>query len=408
MKITHTRRLAWFLAILAISLTAGGTTLLIITVNTPVHQSWGFRGFSGIFGVSLALVGLMIASRRPENMIGWIFLAGGVLAGIQVFVENYAVNAVLAHAGAWHGGIVAAWLANWIWVPGVGLLVTLLLLLFPDGRLPSSRWRWAVTAAVVGIAAGAVGIAFAPGVLPDFPAVQNPYSISSASAAQALANFGFLAMLAAVIASVTAQSLQLRRAQGLKRQQMKWFAAAASFAAAALVVNAVLSVLFGGSLTTNPDNTFAYKASAVVVIVAIALIPVATGIAILRYRLYDVDIVIRRTLVYGPLTAALAGVFAATISVTQKLFVAATGERSDAAVVITTLVIVSLATPARTFIQAVVDRRFKNVHDPRKEMRCSQAMWHLWLTCWTASNCCGSSWSGAWTRSRPKVEPSRY
>jgi len=233
------------------------------------------------------------------------------------------------------------WVANWIWVLGFIPLITALLLLFPDGRLPSPRW-WPA-ALLVGVALGtlALGHAFEPGKLENFPRVGNPLATSGAlgDANEFLKAIGFPFLALAAFASAAALVSRFRHAHGVERQQLRWMAAAAAVAVFAWTGTVVLDEVLGVSTPLLP--------------IVLLTLPAAATVAILRYRLYDLGLVVNRTLVYGALTLTLGGAYLALV-----LLAGLAVGRSDLAVAVSTLAVAGLFRPLRTRIQAVVDRRF--------------------------------------------------
>jgi hypothetical protein len=343
--------IAWIAWLAAICLTAAGLVLILLTREVPWPESaWGFRGFPALFAVSSATVGAIVLARRPGNVVGWIFTAGGLLGGIQVLGTEYVTYGTLAHPGALVGVEWVAWVVSWSWVPleiGVGLLF----LVFPDGKLLSRRWRWAAWLAATCGASLIAGVALTPGPLQNFVAVQNPLGAGGAALGGLqlpLATVGNLGAFAALLLGALALVMRYRRGARVERQQLKWVA----FAAAVIGLCAPLPVLTG-------------RPGQLVFIAAVSALPIAAGIAVLRYRLYDIDLIINRTIVYGLLTAILAGIYAGTVALLQRLFVALTLGGSDAAIVLSTVVVVSVFTPIRGRLQRVVDRRFREVRDPR-------------------------------------------
>jgi hypothetical protein len=289
----------------------------------------------------------VIASRRPHNPVGWLFLAAGLGYGVAAFMYEYAVYAVLTHPGSVLGR-EAAWVANWIWPPALGALACIVLV-FPDGRLLSPRWRPMVWAAGLGSAMAAMGIALSPGPLDEFAVVDNPFGLEDAGQVVELVLLaGMLGFGFALLAAGASLVVRLRGARGERRQQLKWLAYAAVLAATAAVGSIISFLLFG----TTP------WVLAVLVVGAFDAIPVAAGIAILRHRLYDIDRLINRTLVYGLLTALLGAAYAATVLLLGQLFGGVGGNPPSWAVAGATLGVAALFQPARRRIQSAVDRRF--------------------------------------------------
>jgi hypothetical protein len=281
--------------------------------------------------------------------------------------DEYAIYALLTNPGALPWGAEASWLGQWIWAPGLGLILVFLPLLFPDGHPPSYRWRW--VAWLGGLSIGLAVVSSAIGLWPERgPALltgdENPSQVVNVLV-------GFIAlpmMLLAGLGAVISLLVRFRRARGDEQQQIKWFAFAAALTFVWILVIEGLAELLsieGGV----PEAILAFTwASASLVIPSI---PIATGIAILRYRLYDIDRIINRTLVYGSLTATLVVLYFGGIVLLQRVFDVLTGvgEKSTLAVVASTLLIAALFTPLRRRIQSFIDRRFyRRKYDARKTL----------------------------------------
>ena len=336
-------RLVWPACGLTVALLAAG---LLLPAGTPV-------GLTGLAPVALwagasSVVGAVVATRRSENPIGWLLAASGLLVGVGLFAGQYAFYTLVTRPGSLPGGPVLLWLSGWPFDAGF-FLVLFLLLLFPTGRLPSSRWRPVLRFAVAIYIADLVGRAFGPGpVNPDeLGPLPNPLGIEAAAdLVPVIIPVVTTLLLVAALAAVASLLARLRRAQEVERQQLKWFCYAAGlFAAAAFVAVALPSV--GG-----------YTADTLSIMLGLTALPVAIGIAILRYRLYEIDRLINRTLVYGLLTALLGGVYAGTVLVLGQLFGGVAGNPPSWAVAGATLAVAALFQPARRRIQQTVDRRF--------------------------------------------------
>jgi N-terminal 7TM region of histidine kinase len=291
-------------------------------------------------------VGAVIVAHRPDNPIGWIFSAIGLLSSAGVLGMEYAEFAYLTRPGSLPGAAMAAWF-QWWWLPVLGLILVFTLLLFPTGRLPSPRWRPVAVLGAAGIAAVTVLNALKPTLRlqnEDYT-IRNPIGIAGVpdpeegALGAVLLGLLIVCMAAAVISVV----LRFRRSRGVERQQLKWF----TFAAAVLVVTQVLTLfaLPDGELT---DLLFG---------LAVAFVPIAAGIAILRYRLYDIDRLINRTLVYGLLTLLLGAVYALGVFVLGRLLAPGDGQ-SELAIAASTLAVAALFQPAKRRVQSAVDRRF--------------------------------------------------
>jgi hypothetical protein len=304
-------------------------------------------------GVALsAVVGGLVASRRPANPVGWFFLGSGGCFAITLVAAEYATYGL-------SGAQAMAWLQSWLWVPGVMLLLGFLPLYFPNGRLVSRRWRWVVRLALFSCVTGAALFALSPGEIPVM-GVDNPLGIEALRPVSDLLEPVHLALYFFLwFASAASLVVRFRRSGSLERQQIKWLA----FAALAVPV----WFLTNAPIEAAVPNLF----QVVDALIFSALIPVAAGVAILRYRLYDIDVVINRALVYGSLTALLALVYFGGVATTQALFRALTGQEQQPqlAVVISTLVIAALFTPLRRRIQGFIDMRFyRRKYDARKTL----------------------------------------
>jgi len=286
-------------------------------------------------------VGAFIAARRPANPIGWLLCVVGVAAVLSRFTAEYVATA--ADGTVLPGAAFVAWLDLWVWALSLGPGLILLPLFFPDGHLPSPRWRTIGWLAVVAFALPTASYAFAPGPLASLPSLANPFGLEQlAGALQAGQMLLVPAVAVAAIACAAAPVSRFRQAPPEERQQLKWFAFAAGLLVVALLVNVAL------------DATFVPLA------ISLALVPIAIGVAILRYRLYEIDVIINRTLVWVPLTGILGGLYAGLVALLQRVFVNLTGDRSDAAIVITTLVLAGAFTPVRRVLDSFVDRRFRS------------------------------------------------
>jgi hypothetical protein len=342
---------AWIAWLAAVVPAAGGLVLLALSWGIPIPDSFGFRGWFALLALTCATIGAIILARQPGNRIGRIFAAVGIAVGIVGMALEYGNYGLLAFPGSLPGAVLAAWLASWAFVIPVTLIGPTLFLVFPEGRLLTSRWRWVLLSTIVAVTLFGLGLAFTPGPLENFRTVENPFGTPSARTIGALGPAIQVLLFGAAVASAASLVVRYRRAGQTQRQQLKWVAYAA------LVVVMVL-----------PFARLTGKIGEVAFELALLGIPIAAGIAVLRYRLYDIDVLINRTIVYGLLTAILAGVYTALIALIQRVFVAATGQPSDGAIVLTTIIVVSVFTPIRARLQALVDRRFKETHDPTRPL----------------------------------------
>jgi hypothetical protein len=343
------RRLAYWLAwaVCALSLTLTALNFLLIALNVSLNvAAYVFWPELTSIAVGYSVIGAIIASRLPYQPIGWICCAIGLIAAVDHFGGEYALYALLALPHSLPGGEAMLWLQGWFWMLFVGLIV-FLLLLFPTGRLPSSRWRpfaW-VSAAVISF-----GVIWSSAISPDvgFNAPPSPVQL-----------------LVLLLGGVAAASLVAGRrgARGVERQQIKWllYVGPIFFVASGLHIGFYFFWL--------AERSWGLLASYLLVAVGGLSGPIAIGVAILRYRLYEIDLIINRTLVYGSLTATLVALYLGGIVVLQRFFVLLTGEQSTLAVVASTLLIAALFTPLRRRIQSFIDRRFyRRKYDARKTL----------------------------------------
>ena len=299
--------------------------------------------------LAFSTVGVLVASRRRENPIGWLLLGIGFLYAVELFTSNYSVYALFTAPGSLPGGVMAAWLASWVWIFG-GSLIPFVFLFFPDGRLPSPRWRLLAWLVLINAALAVAPYAFAPGPLRDFSVdspVINPVGVTgSADVLNIITRISLFLFIPISLGMILAFYVRFRRARGEERQQIKWVAYAV-----ALFLSVIIVVSVWPSLDASVLGSVLFLAG-------FLAIPSAMALAILKYRLYDIDVVINRTLVYGSLTAALVLVYLGTIAVLQAILIALTGQQSQLAVVASTLFIATLFNPIRLRIQGFIDRRF--------------------------------------------------
>jgi hypothetical protein len=343
-------RLAW-----AVTAAAAAGTLALIVVgaraSTPADE-FGLTGLSGVAWVAAALtfatVGATVAARAPANAIGWLFCLTGAVLAVGNLAFQYADVALFVARDPLPAGRVAAVVQNFGLPPGFGLLAVALLL-FPTGRLPSRRWRPALALALAGIACHVVGYALRPGPLDEpFDAIANPLGVDGAfRAMDAISTLGWLLMGASVAFAALAIARRFRGARGLEAQQLKWIALAATIVGV-VIVALVLSWFVPW------EGRWVAQVRLLLAGLAASAFPIAAGIAILRHKLLDIDVVINRTLVYGALTATLAAAYVGSVLLLQLVL----SPGSQLTVAASTLAVAALFRPARVRIQAAVDRRF--------------------------------------------------
>jgi hypothetical protein len=351
--------LAWGLCALSLTLTVLGLVLLALILtqpNTHTYDTWLDNTLNAVF---YSTVGALVASRRPENLVGWLLCLFALSESVQLFGAEYAIYALLSRPNSLPAGEAMAWTSYWILPVIIGLSV-FYLLLFPTGLLPSRGWRPLVWLTVAFVFVGVISGAFSTGPVEGLGPIRNPLGIDGfPNVYGAVLDIMAPVLLVAAAASVF---MRLRYAIGVESQQIKWFA----YAAAATVIGLSLAYV----IPTVIDTPLWFERAGYAVLIAvIPAIPISIGIAILRYRLYDIDVIINRTLVYGSLTATLVALYFGGIVVLQRIFVALTGQQSTLAVVASTLLIAALFNPLRRRIQSFIDRRFyRRKYDARKTL----------------------------------------
>ena len=378
MSIRATAWVAWTLAGFSVAMFVASVPLLVLARSAHVPSSWdadlttGGLLASGLFLV-FPLVGALIASRRPANPIGWLCLADGFLWMTTNIIDYYSVYGT-AKPGTLPFPLGAAAINNWLWVPSVGLLATYVFLLFPDGRLPSRRWRPLAWLSGVVIVSVSVGVMLSPGYL-DMPrGIRNPFGLEAAPWVSTVA-YAILPLLPlCMLASAVSLVLRYRRSKGDERQQIKWIAFAASLVALVYLIAMVASFIRPSEAWTTVGSVWWLNLLTIAALLSFVTIPIAVGFAVLKYRLYDIDLIINRTLVYGSLTVTLVALYFGGIVVLQRLFVLLTGQQSTLAVVASTLLIAALFTPLRRRIQGFIDRRFyRRKYDAAKTLEAFSA-----------------------------------
>jgi hypothetical protein len=369
--------LAWSLAGLCLAMAV--TTTVLSVLPRPAREgagAWSTVGDALIFVTFLAfpIVGALTASRRPRNPIGWICLSVGFLWMLLIVGGDYAAYGLAVPDSVPFPVTVYALTYAWLWVPAVGLLGTFMFLLFPDGGLPSRRWRPLAWLAGVVIALESVVAFLTPGPLDGLEGAPNPFGLEGLPWLEVLGWIVLPLLPLCMLASAASLVLRFRRSGGEVRQQIKWIAFAAAFMGSLylmMIGASVISVLIAEPGTPSDPGTQTLWGALLedLVILSFTAIPVAIGFAILRYRLYDIDVVINRTLVYGSLTATLVLLYAGSVVFLQYASRALTGGESQLAIVASTLVIAALFNPLRRRIQNLIDRRFyRKKYDAQKTL----------------------------------------
>jgi hypothetical protein len=343
-----------------LAITALSVLLLVLLLrsDTPIYYYWLE---TSMVAVGYSTVGAVVASRLPESPIGWLFCAIGLIFGVSHFSVEYVEYALLAPSRSLPADQAFAWLSSWVWVGGLGLVV-FLDLLFPNGRLPSARWRWFARFTAIVLFPAATLAALSPGRILS-TTLHNPLGVEGLpNASKEIEAF----MYALVAVGASSMLARLRHAGRIERQQIKWFAYA--------TVVVISGVILKNVVYPPVGVLWVWWVGLILTAMGVVSSPIAMALAILRYRLYEIDIIINRTLVYGSLTAMLIGLYLGVIVVLQRLFVLLTGEKSTLAVVASTLVIAALFNPLRRRIQGFVDRRFyRKKYDARKTLEAFSA-----------------------------------
>ena len=337
-------RLAWNLFGLTVLLTLFTTVTSGLLI---VHQSGEIMFVAGfaLVQLSMASIGAFVASRLPRHRIGWLLLLIGLGLTIRQSFGAYAEIGNLTDRGPWPGDDVAAWLGDWPFIPIVAGGVVFLLHWFPDGRFMSRRWSVVGGGSAVIILLLSASEALRPGHLNSIETVQNPFAASGwlAQARDIVESITDTLALVAFALAVAAMVVRVRRSSGVEREQIKWI----------LTDLALVALFLAGSTFPDPWSWI----SLLLALGSLAAMPVAAGVAIMRFRLYDIDVVINRALVYAALTAMLAAVYLGSVLLLQVVLETITGG-SGLAVAASTLGTAAMFGPLRTRTQAVVDRSF--------------------------------------------------
>ena len=350
--LTRAARIAWALVGLYVVLAAASIRFGFSVTALRIAGLWEIAMFGAI-----AAIGALIVTRHARHTIGWLFCAMAVGLGFVSFAKEYAIYALAVAPGTLPAGELFAWIGLWADVPPIAILTMFVPLLFPDGRLISERWRpVAWLGIILALVVTSAGMFFPSSYEPEHPEIRNPLGVEGLQPLYAIYDStSNIVWIALVALSAGAVFLRLRGADDERRAQIKWFAYAMSF----LMASVVLAVFAAGVPLLRP-------VSVVVDVIAISMVPAAVGIAILRYRLYDIDLIINKTVVYVLLTAVLAGIYTAAVAFFQRMFVAITGQGSDLAIVATLFVLATVFTPIKNTVQENVDRRIKPSRAPAR------------------------------------------
>lgn len=357
--------------------TLGGGGALACALSFVLLFALGIYVPLGVINLSLiagGLLGALIASRQPRNAVGWVMCAGAVAGSLLYLPFEYGYSALVVHHGAWPFGGIALWIATWAYAPSLGMFFTMLSIRFPDGRVRPG-WRFVDWLAIAGTAAYVVGVALeSPSVARGFipvnehtlfvtlgQVIQNPLGSPVPESLLSIARLIALALIVvAYFAAVASLIDRFRHSPSDQQAQIKWFAYSGVVMAAALLYGLVSETLTVG--VGFLANGMGLGDALIPLTYAASTLPLAVAIAILRYRLYEIDLIINRTLVYGGLTAVLGAVYAAVITLLNRFFISASGQKSDAAYVVTAFVVVIASSPVKDWLQRQVDRRIR--HSP--------------------------------------------
>jgi hypothetical protein len=339
-------RSLWLFALVA---SVASLVLVYFSRAALVGGVIGFRGFDAVLAIAFATVGGIVAARRSSNAVGWLLVAFGVLNGPVSLLQQYAYFALLGRADPLPGAVVAAWSQEVLGVM-LGAIFVLLLLLFPSGRMLSGRWHIVGGLAVAGSVLEALGAAFLPGPIASIRFLENPFGLTGIPGAVAafLDSLGNLLFVGTVLAAVGSVVLRFRKAERVERQQLKWIAVASALVGAGIVGFAVTGQEGGASAFARPAQVF--------LILAIAGVPVAAGIAILRHHLYDIDRIVSRTLSYAIVTAILSGLFVLVALVPTAIL--GSEDAPDWQIAVATLLAAAAFRPVKRHVQGIIDRRF--------------------------------------------------
>ena len=349
--------LAWSLAGLSLAMFVAGFALYAAVLSESSTPSWGTGGLATLLifvpFLAFSVVGALIVSRQPGNLIGWICIADGFIWMLAISTGPYAEYG-LANPGSLPYPVAVYALTTWLWVPAVGLLGIYLPLLFPDGRLPSPGWRILAIFAGAVIVCLSVSFVLSPGPLDGLPEERNPFGLEALARLESAGIFVVAMIPVCILAAAASLISRFRRSGREVRQQIKWLALAASFVGLAYASTIAGTLLFASGTTNGPNASPAWLSmSQNVVLMSYAAVPLAVGVAVLRHRLFDVDVVINRALVYGALTAIVVGVYVAVVGYLGVLF--RSGGNLPISLVAAGLVAVLFA-PLKDRLQRVVDR----------------------------------------------------
>ena len=341
--------LAWLLVALIAALVAAAIVLLILAFGTPLPAaSFGFRGWGVPLAAALATAGFLIASRVPTNRIGWLLLVAGVGTAIQELAKQYANYGLFTSPGALPAADVAAWITEWIWIPSMAVLAMYVPLIYPDGHLPSPRWRYVAAVGTAGMVLGSLFFALVPGDLESTPGVRNPVGIEGAGWIRPAGDAVMLLFVVGFLGALASLAIRFRRSRSDERQQLKWLLLALCILGTCFVIGVPYWSLSGQGTTGLPVIE-------TILVLALVAIPAAIGVAILKFRLYDIDVVIKKTVVYAILAVLVFVVGAVVAWAAGGLVFAASGE-SEFSWLLAGMVVGVAVWPLRRVATRIADR----------------------------------------------------
>ena len=331
------RTLPWVILVFTLALMVAGRITEFLATGEP-EGGWLLDSFMGVAFMSFPAVGALITARRPGHRFGWLLLGIGAGAAAIVAASGYTQLSLTI----WHENsplaTFTAWISEWLWFPLLASVAIFVFLLFPTGTYPSPRWRWVGRLSVLAVAVISVPSMFQERLRDTGYDIDNPIGLRGLQDVEEKLEPLFLAWIFLVLASVASLVFRYRKGGTEQRQQIKWVGLAAAVFAAGIILGEQLALV---------DDLFGLFMMG---------IPIAMAISILKYRLYDIDVILNRALVYGALTAILAGAYLAIVFALQQIL--PLGEESDVAVAASTLAVAALFRPLRGRVQGFIDRRF--------------------------------------------------
>lgn len=321
--------------------------VMLVAAGWLSRDEWVSTLVVGTWLGTTAAVGTLVTWKDARNAVGWLMLAAPWLISLGLLAEAYASYAFELGHPTLPLAASAAWLTLWLAIPGFVALIHLFLR-FPTGRLASPSWRWVSRIATAGLLVNMTVFALRKGPVDNVPAVDNPLGVLNVDLTSVLANFGQLLLAAAVVAALVSLVARFRNARRMERQQMKWFVFAVTLLPFVFLLSAASEVI-----DSSEERWLAF----IINVAGLLFLPVSMGIGILRHRLYDIDVVVNRALVYGGLTTLLAGAYLVSVVLLQPVLDPITAD-SDLAIAASTLAVAGLFRPLRTRVQGFIDRRF--------------------------------------------------